>query len=91
MIFFIIIVESKELMEKDNENNYEDNIKEGEPASSYIRRVKDVDAAKYVNQEQVTEEAWHYINKGVWKEKVRDVTKKEESSKKKKRRSKKDE
>ena len=68
-----------------------DNIKEGEPASSYIRRVKDVDASKYVNQEQVTEESWHYVNKGVWKEKVRDVTKKEESSKKKKRRSKKDE
>ena len=68
-----------------------DNIKEDEPASSYIRRVKDVDAAKYVNQEQITEESWHYINKGVWKEKVRDVTKKEESSKKKKRRSKKDE
>ena len=55
-----------------------DNIKEGEPASSYIRRVKDVDASKYVNQEQVTEESWHYVSKGVWKEKVRDVTKKEE-------------
>ena len=66
-------------------------IDEDFPASSYIRRVKDVDAAKYVNQEQVTEEAWHYINKGVWKEKVRDVNKKEESSKKKKKRSKKDE
>ena len=67
-----------------------DNIKEDEPASSYIRRVKDVDASKYVNQEQVTEESWHYVSKAVWKEKVRDVTKKEESSKKKKR-SKKDE
>ena len=67
-----------------------DNIKEGEAASSYIRRVKDADASKYVNQEQVTEESWHYVNKGVLKEKVRDVTKKEESSKKK-RRSKKDE
>ncbi len=61
-----------------------DNIKEGEPASSYIRRVKDGDASKYVNQEQVTEESWHYVSKGVWKEKVRDVNKKEESSKKKK-------
>ena len=68
-----------------------DNIKEGEPASSYIRRVKDTDAFKYVNQEQVTEESWHYVSKGVWKEKVRDVNKKEESSKKKKKRSKKDE
>ena len=62
-----------------------DNIKEGEPASSYIRRVKDADASKYVNQEQVTEESWHYVNKGVWKEKVRDVNKKEDSSKKKKK------
>ena len=62
-----------------------DNIKEGEPASSYIRRVKDADAFKYVNQEQVTEESWHYVSKGVWKEKVRDVNKKEDSSKKKKK------
>ena len=62
-----------------------DNIKEGEPASSYIRRVKDVDASKYVNKEQVTEESWHYVSKGVWKEKVRDVNKKEDSSKKKKK------
>ena len=62
-----------------------DNIKEGEPASSYIRRVKDGVASKYVNQEQVTEESWHYVSKGVWKEKVRDVNKKEDSSKKKKK------
>ena len=62
-----------------------DNIKEGEPASSYIRRVKDADASNYVNQEQVMEESWHYVNKGVWKEKVRDVIKKEDSSKKKKK------
>ena len=68
-----------------------DNIKEDEPASSYIRRVKDVDASKYVNQEQVTEESWHYVSKGVWKEKVRDVNKKEDSSKKKKKSGKKDE
>ena len=68
-----------------------DKIEEGEAPSSYIRRVKDVDASKYVNKEQVTEESWHYVSKGVWKEKVRDVNKKEESSKKKKQRSKKDE
>ena len=59
-----------------------DKIEEGEAPSSYIRRVKDVDASKYVNKEQVTEESWHYVSKGVWKEKVRDVNKKEDSSKK---------
>ena len=63
-----------------------DKIEEGEAAASYIRRVKDVDASKYVNKEQGTEESWHYVSKGVWKEKVRDVNKKEESSKKNKKR-----
>jgi len=61
-------------------------IDEDFPASSYIRRVKDVDALKLVK-----EGAWQYIPKALWKEKVRDVNKKEESSKKKKKRSKKDE
>ena len=55
-------------------------VEETEPASSYIRRVKDVEAASYVN-----ESAWHYVPKALWKEKIRDVNKKEESSKKKKK------
>ena len=56
------------------------------PASSYIRRVKDVDAVSYVN-----EGGWKYAPKALWKEKIRDTnkdTKKEEAiskSKKKKK------
>ena len=61
-------------------------VEETDPASSYIRRVKDVEAASYVN-----EGTWHYVPKALWKEKIRDVNKKEESSKKKKKRGKKDE
>jgi len=60
-------------------------VEETEPASSYIRRVNDLSAVKLVK-----EGAWQYTPKALWKEKVRDVTKKEKSSKKKKR-SKKDE
>ena len=55
-------------------------VEETEPASSYIRRVKDVEAVNYVN-----EGTWHYAPKALWKEKIRDVNKKEESSKKKKK------
>ena len=61
-------------------------IDEDFPASSYIRRVKDVDAVSYVKEGE-----WKYASKSLWKEKIRDVNKKEESSKKKKKRSKKDE
>jgi len=59
------------------------------PASSYIRRVKDVDAVSYVNEGE-----WKYAPKALWKEKIRDInkdTKKEEvisKSKKKKKKEK---
>ena len=59
------------------------------PASSYIRRVKDVDAVSYVNEGE-----WQYAPKSLWKEKIRDInkdTKKEEvisKSKKKKKKEK---
>ena len=62
------------------------------PASSYIRRVKDVDAVSYVNEGE-----WQYAPKALWKEKIRDInkdTKKEETipkSKNKKKGSKKSE
>ena len=59
------------------------------PASSYIRRVKNIDAVSYVN-----EGGWKYAPKTLWKEKIRDInkdTKKEEvisKSKKKKKKEK---
>ena len=59
------------------------------PASSYIRRVKDVDAVSYINEGE-----WKYAPKALWKEKIRDInkdTKKEEvisKSKKKKKKEK---
>ena len=59
------------------------------PASSYIRRVKDVDAVSYVNEGE-----WQYAPKSLWKEKIRDVVKKEkkiEKPKKKKKGDKKSE
>lgn len=61
-------------------------VEENEPANSYIRRVKNVDAVSYVN-----EGGWKYAPKALWKEKIRDTnkdTKKEEAiskSKKKKK------
>ena len=60
------------------------------PASSYIRRVKDVDAVSYVNEGE-----WKYAPKALWKEKIRDISKntdkKEATSKsKKKKKSKKE-
>ena len=64
-------------------------VEENEPASSYIRRVKDVDAVSYVNEGE-----WQYAPKSLWKEKIRDVVKKEkkvEKSKKKKQGDKKSE
>jgi len=48
------------------------------PASSYIRRVKDVDAVSYVKEGE-----WKYASKSLWKEKIRDIKKEESSSKKK--------
>ena len=48
------------------------------PASSYIRRVKDVDAVSYVNEGE-----WKYAPKSVWKEKIRDIKKEKDTSKKK--------
>ena len=64
-------------------------VEETEPASSYIRRVKDVDAVSYVNEGE-----WKYAPIALWKEKIRDInkdTKKEEvisKSKKKKKKEK---
>ena len=53
-------------------------IDEDFPASSYIRRVKDVEAVSYVK-----EGTWKYAPKSVWKENIRDIKKEEKSSKKK--------
>ena len=50
------------------------------PASSYIRRVKDVDAVNYVNEGE-----WKYASKSLWKEKIRDIKKEETTSKSKKK------
>ena len=58
------------------------------PASSYIRRVKDVDAVSYVNEGE-----WKYAPKTLWKEKIRDInkdTKKTESISKIKKKTKKE-
>ena len=48
------------------------------PASSYIRRVKDVEAVSYVK-----EGTWKYAPKSVWKERIRDIKKEDTPSKKK--------
>ena len=53
-------------------------IDEDFPASSYIRRVKDVEAVSYVKEGE-----WKYASKSLWKEKIRDIKKEESSSKKK--------
>ena len=56
------------------------------PASSYIRRVKDVEAVSYVNEGE-----WKYAPKALWKEKIRDInkdTKKEETTSKSKKKNK---
>ena len=61
-------------------------VEETEPASSYIRRVKDVEAVNYVN-----EGTWHYAPKALWKEKIRDIskdTKKEKTTSKSKKKKK---
>ena len=50
------------------------------PASSYIRRVKDVDAVSYVNEGE-----WKYAPKTLWKEKIRDIKKEETIPKSKKK------
>ena len=55
-------------------------VEETEPASSYIRRVKDVDAVSYVNEGE-----WQYAPKSLWKEKIRDIRKEETTSKSKKK------
>lgn len=55
-------------------------VEETEPASSYIRRVKDVDAVSYVNEGE-----WKYAPKTLWKEKIRDIKKEETTSKSKKK------
>ena len=58
------------------------------PASSYIRRVKDVDAVSYVNEGE-----WKYAPKTLWKEKIIDInkdTKKTESISKSKKKTKKE-
>ena len=56
------------------------------PASSYIRRVKDVEAVSYVNEGE-----WQYAPKALWKEKIRDIskdTKKEKTTSKSKKKKK---
>ena len=61
-------------------------VEETEPASSYIRRVKDVEAVSYVNEGE-----WQYAPKALWKEKIRDIkkdTKKEETTSKSKKKNK---
>ena len=63
-------------------------VEENEPASSYIRRVKDVEAVSYVNEGE-----WKYAPKALWKEKIRDInkdTKKEEAISKSKKKKKKE-
>ena len=55
-------------------------IDEDFPASSYIRRVKNIDAVSYVN-----EGGWKYAPKALWKEKIRDIKKEETTSKSKKK------
>ena len=63
-------------------------IDEDFPASSYIRRVKDVEAVSYVNEGE-----WQYAPKALWKEKIRDInkdTKKEEAISKSKKKKKKE-
>ena len=50
------------------------------PASSYIRRVKDVEAVSYVNEGE-----WQYAPKALWKEKIRYIKKEETTSKSKKK------
>jgi len=55
-------------------------VEETEPASSYIRRVKDVEAVSYVNEGE-----WQYAPKALWKEKIRDIKKEETTSKSKKK------
>ena len=61
-------------------------IDEDFPASSYIRRVKDVEAVSYVKEGE-----WKYAPKSLWKEKIRDIKKKETVPKNKKKGSKKNE
>ena len=53
-------------------------IDEDFPASSYIRRVKDVEAVSYVKEGE-----WKYAPKLLWKEKIRDIKKEKTTSKKK--------
>ena len=55
-------------------------IDEDFPASSYIRRVKDVDAVSYVKEGE-----WKYAPKALWKEKIRDIKKEKTISKSKKK------
>ena len=55
-------------------------VEENEPASSYIRRVKDVEAVRYVNEGE-----WKYAPNALWKEKIRDIKKEETTSKSKKK------
>jgi hypothetical protein len=55
-------------------------IDEDFPASSYIRRVKDVEAVSYVKEGE-----WKYASKSLWKEKIRDIKKEKTISKSKKK------
>ena len=55
-------------------------IDEDFPASSYIRRVKDVEAVSYVKEGE-----WQYAPKALWKEKIRDIKKEKTISKSKKK------
>ncbi len=59
-------------------------IEENDPPSSYIKRVSNSDAKVLVKTSE-----WDYASKELWKEKVRDVSKKDKEEKPKKKKGKK--
>ena len=59
-------------------------IEENDSPSSYIKRVSDSEAITLVKTSE-----WNYASKELWKEKVRDVSKKDKEDKPKKKKGKK--
>ena len=59
-------------------------IEENDSPSSYIKRVSDDEAITLVKTSE-----WDYASKELWKEKVRDVSKKDKEDKPKKKKGKK--
>ena len=59
-------------------------IEENDSPSSYIKRVSDDEAITLVKTSE-----WDYVSKVLWKEKVRDVSKKDKEEKPKKKKGKK--